>query len=255
MGVNRRRTIWATLAFIAAIDLSCATSRPLHPDGPAGYWHTLAAGESLEALARSEGVPLEDVLEINGLARAQDIQPGAMVFILRPEKTEPITPLADKPTATTAPGERAGSISPSERGGPVHVPKVVGPPPFAWPVASPQLASPFGFRDGRTHEGIDLSAATGTPVFAARDGVVLYAGDAVKGYGNMVVVEHDNGLLTVYAHNSELLARAGDKVKGGQTIAKVGQTGRATAPHLHFEVRRGEVPQDPLRFLPQLRRR
>jgi lipoprotein NlpD len=123
---------------------------------------------------------------------------------------------------------------------------------FRWPLASPQLTSPFGFRQGRSHDGIDLSAPTGTPIYAADGGKVLYAGDQVRGYGNMAVLEHEGGLLTVYAHASQILVRTGDSVSAGQEIARVGQTGRSTAPHLHFEVRKGEHPQNPLRFLPAL---
>ena len=90
-------------------------------------------------------------------------------------------------------------------------------------------------------------------MFAAAAGSVIYAGDEVRGYGNMVVVKHADDLSTVYAHNSVLLVRTGDSVEAGQEIARVGDTGRATAPHLHFEVRRRDTPQDPLQFLPSLK--
>jgi murein DD-endopeptidase MepM/ murein hydrolase activator NlpD len=122
-----------------------------------------------------------------------------------------------------------------------------------WPVDQGQLSSPYGRRWGRLHEGIDLAAPTGTPVRAARGGTVLYAGNTLRGYGHMVVLQHDGDFLTAYAHNSVLLVRVGDQVKAGQMIARVGQSGRATAPHLHFELRKGQVPQDPLRFLPRRR--
>jgi lipoprotein NlpD len=79
---------------------------------------------------------------------------------------------------------------------------------------------------------------------------VLYADNVMKGYGNMVVLSHEGDLLTAYAHSSVLLVRKGDRVRAGQIIARVGQTGHATAPHLHFEVRQGQVPKNPLRFLP-----
>jgi lipoprotein NlpD len=123
---------------------------------------------------------------------------------------------------------------------------------FRWPLEQPLLSSPFGKRQGRMHEGIDLAAPTGTTIFAAEGGQVLYAGDAVRGYGNMVVVQHAGDLLTVYAHGSVLLVHTGDRIVAGQEIARVGQSGRATGPHLHFEVRRGQMPQDPLRYLPHL---
>ena len=114
-----------------------------------------------------------------------------------------------------------------------------GRAPFRWPLATVRIVigSPFGTRDGRPHEGIDLPAPVGTPVFAAADGQVAYAGNGIRGYGNLVVIKHAGDLLTVYAHNSLLLVTQGQPVRAGDRIALVGQSGRATGPHLHFEVR------------------
>jgi murein DD-endopeptidase MepM/ murein hydrolase activator NlpD len=121
---------------------------------------------------------------------------------------------------------------------------------LSWPLGEPVLTSAFGARDGRRHEGIDLGAPKGTPVLAACAGHVLYAG-GMRGYGKMIVLQHEGDLLTVYAHSSALLVKAGQKISAGQAIARVGQTGRATGPHLHFEVRRRQIPQDPLEYLPR----
>jgi len=119
-----------------------------------------------------------------------------------------------------------------------------------WPVDG-TLSSPFGSRDGRNHEheGIDVAVAEDTPVRAACDGMVTYAGNGLRGYGNVVIVQHAGGLATVYAHNRALEVRVGDPVARGQEIARSGQTGRATAPHLHFEVRLGSIARDPLGYL------
>jgi murein DD-endopeptidase MepM/ murein hydrolase activator NlpD len=117
-----------------------------------------------------------------------------------------------------------------------------------WPVDGP-LSSPFGPRDGRVHDGIDLAVGQDTPVRAACDGVVAYAGNGLRGYGNVVIVRHAGGLATVYAHNHALEVRVGDVVVRGQIIALSGQTGRATAPHVHFEVRLGSIARDPLGYL------
>lgn len=117
-----------------------------------------------------------------------------------------------------------------------------------WPVEG-QITSRFGTRSGRPHDGIDISAPQGTPIKAAAAGLVLYS--APHGtYGNLVVLKHDDGLVTVYAHNDRNLVRKGQAVEAGQLLGKVGQTGRATGPHLHFEVRRGTRPDNPLEFLP-----
>jgi murein DD-endopeptidase MepM/ murein hydrolase activator NlpD len=206
----------------------CALGRPpppLHPENPRGSWHVFEEGETLAAIADRAGVPLEDLLEINGLTRSSVVTPGQVIFLLEAGGAPP-----------TATPSLAGA----------------GPSPLRWPLQEPRLSSTFGSRWGKAHEGIDLAAPTGTAIYAADGGQVLYAGEAVRGYGKMVVVQHRSDLLTVYAHGSVLLVHTGDKIAAGQEIARVGQTGHATAPHLHFEVRRGQVPQDPLRFLPRL---
>jgi murein DD-endopeptidase MepM/ murein hydrolase activator NlpD len=117
-------------------------------------------------------------------------------------------------------------------------------------VEAPRVTSLFGARWGRPHEGIDLVAPVGTPVIAADGGEVVYAGNTVRGYGNMVVLRHRDDLMTVYAHNSVLLVKVGAIVQAGDRIALSGQSGHATGPHVHFEVRRGQTPRDPLQFLP-----
>jgi lipoprotein NlpD len=118
---------------------------------------------------------------------------------------------------------------------------------LAWPTLG-VLISGFGERDRDKHEGIDLASPEGTPVRAADEGTVLFAGEQ-KGYGNLVLVAHSGDLVTVYAHNAENLVKKGARVARGQQIARVGHTGNATGPHLHFEVRVGARPRDPLGFL------
>ncbi len=101
------------------------------------------------------------------------------------------------------------------------------------------------------HDGIDIGAKPGSPVVAAADGTVVYADNRLAGYGNLIIVRHRDNLFTAYAHNRRNLVHQGDKVRSGQKIALVGRTGRATGPHLHFEVRRGTTPVDPLLYLPR----
>lgn len=119
-------------------------------------------------------------------------------------------------------------------------------------MARPVVSSFFGTRWGRNHEGIDFAAPLGTAIFAADDGVVIYADNILSGYGNMVIIEHAGGLLTAYAHASVLMVQRGGKVRRAQPVARVGQSGRATAPHLHFEVRLSDMPRDPIQYLPPL---
>lgn len=123
---------------------------------------------------------------------------------------------------------------------------------FSWPLTNGNISSYFGKRRRDFHDGIDISAPRGTPIHAAKDGVVIYSSRKIKGYGNMVVIKHGN-MATVYAHNSKNLVKKGDRVKQGEIVGFVGATGRATGPHVHFEVRQGQIPVDPLYYLPAVR--
>ena len=118
---------------------------------------------------------------------------------------------------------------------------------LAWPVSGP-VTSGFGVRWGRMHEGIDIGVGEGTPVQAAAAGVVIYAG-WMSGYGNLVVIDHGNGLSTAYAHNSSLAVGVGRSVAGGEVVSYSGNTGNSTGPHVHFEVRVNGAAVDPLGYL------
>jgi murein DD-endopeptidase MepM/ murein hydrolase activator NlpD len=122
-------------------------------------------------------------------------------------------------------------------------------PSFRWPVRGRVIAG-FGPKpNGLQNDGINLAVPEGTPVKAAEDGVIAYAGNELKGYGNLVLVRHSNGFVTAYAHASEIMVKRGDAVKRGQVIAKSGQTGNVTSPQLHFEIRKGSTPVDPAQYL------
>jgi murein DD-endopeptidase MepM/ murein hydrolase activator NlpD len=123
-------------------------------------------------------------------------------------------------------------------------------PTFAWPLRNPVVGQFYGWRTSkRMHEGIDLRAGVGTKVYAAASGEVLYRGTKLKGYGRMIVLEHGDGWSTAYAHLSRYAVRLGQKVKRGQLIGYAGRSGRAKGAHLHFELRKGADPLDPLLFL------
>ncbi|MBC8131795.1 MAG: LysM peptidoglycan-binding domain-containing M23 family metallopeptidase [Deltaproteobacteria bacterium] len=215
--------------------VGCRPVAPVvHPVGAAGRWHVVEEGETLGDIARRAGVPEEDLLEVNGLRSAAEVQRGKSIFVLEAPPREP-------PVVVQAPGSSAERTQPDANAR------------FRWPVEAPRVTSLFGTRWGRPHEGIDLTAPIGTPVFAAGMGEVIYAGNAVRGYGNMVVVKHEGELMTVYAHNSVLFVKVGDRVNVGQRVALSGQSGHATGPHVHFEVRKSHVPRDPLPYLPEIR--
>jgi lipoprotein NlpD len=233
---------------MAVSPLATAT-RPLDSTQPQGageqqgVFHTVRAGETLYGIARLSGVPLAVLARENGIADAAVLDEGRVIFI--PATARPQSPSA----AEQGPGARRtrqplGRIARA-------MPRVLDPAArgaaLAWPVRG-VLFSAFGSRARDQHDGIDLAAPEGTPVLAAASGTVLFAGEQ-RGYGKIVLIAHRGDLVTVYAHNSENLARAGDQVQEGAAIARVGRTGNATGPHLHFEVRVGSRPRDPLGFL------
>lgn len=122
---------------------------------------------------------------------------------------------------------------------------------FAWPLAG-RLVSKYGPKAGGLHnDGINIAAPKGTPVRVAENGVVAYAGNELRGFGNLLLVRHADGWMTAYAHLDRLLVGRGETVRQGETIATVGKTGAVDAPQLHFEIRRGSQAFDPLVYLPR----
>jgi len=119
-----------------------------------------------------------------------------------------------------------------------------------WPVQG-RVTSYFGMRHRRMHDGIDISARIGTPIHAAASGEVVYSDHRLSGYGRLIIIRHSRDLFTAYAHNQRNLVRKGDRVQAGAVIARSGRSGNTNGPHLHFEVRRGETPVDPIAYLPR----
>ncbi|MDB6092266.1 MAG: Peptidase [Gammaproteobacteria bacterium] len=120
-----------------------------------------------------------------------------------------------------------------------------------WPLDAGIISSEYGQRWGKMHKGIDIAAHPGEPVYAIAGGDVIYAGDALRGYGNVVIVRHDQQMTSVYAHNSEVKVHQGDHVAQGTLVALLGSTGHSTGPHVHFEVREGDAAVDPRTVLPK----
>jgi murein DD-endopeptidase MepM/ murein hydrolase activator NlpD len=152
-----------------------------------------------------------------------------------------VAPVVEKPAAPRRTPARATRSRPRPAA-----------PSWVSPLRAP-LVSPYGMRWGRMHEGIDLAAPSGTPVRAIGSGTVLGAGylGSENGYGIIVLVRHRNGLVSAYAHLSRAAVRAGERVKAGEVIGRVGSTGHSTGPHLHFEIRNGSARLNPARWLRQ----
>ena len=219
-----------------------ATSRPARPEPtpapearPSGRVHVVEKGETLYRIATRHG------LSVDELARANEIDD--------PSRLEVGQRLQIPPGGRQGGGRvaaRTGSRTTVSRGEPGS--RLGGEAPLRWPLQG-VLYSRFGPRGATRHDGIDISAPAGTPIEAAADGTVIYAG-VQRGYGNIVILRHQGDLVTIYAHNQRNLVEEGQQVKAGEPVALVGATGRATGPHCHFEVRRGTTPHDPLDFLP-----
>jgi murein DD-endopeptidase MepM/ murein hydrolase activator NlpD len=122
---------------------------------------------------------------------------------------------------------------------------------FVWPLRGSLIRNLGSSAGSAPNPGIDIAAPAGTDIRAAEAGVVAYAGNELKTYGNMILVRHSGGFVTAYAHASKLMVKVNDQVRRGQVIAKSGQTGSVTAPQLHFEMRKGATPVDPLQYLPK----
>jgi murein DD-endopeptidase MepM/ murein hydrolase activator NlpD len=212
--------------------------------------HVIHRGETLSAIAASYGISVDALRRANHLGRTSHAIVG---------ETLRIPPREGMPEIAALPQTLTASDRALFRGVPRHLKRrtqapVKGRPDFSWPVAG-LLTSPFGERDdvmggGGTqfHAGIDISVPTGTPVRAAQEGIVAYAGDD-GAYGKAVKLDHRHGFSTLYAHNARILVRAGQTVKAGQVICLSGSTGRSTGPHLHFEVHKERSPVDPLAYL------
>ncbi len=250
--------------------------------------YTVQPGDSLYAISRRTGVRVADLRELNSIRDVRRIRPG-MVLRLRdsgggagtgsderryagtstsqepvrsPQRTRPLSgnePIILNPrsnqriseperraprteTAMRQPSARAPTTSERQSSG-------VGDFNFRWPVRG-RIIRGFGKRsDGSNNDGINIAVPIGSDVHASERGTVAYAGNELKGYGNLILVRHDNGYVTAYAHADRMLVRRGDEVRRGQVIAKAGKTGAVSQPQLHFELRQGAKPVDPMPHL------
>ncbi len=191
--------------------------------------HVVAPGETLYRIALHYGVSVGHLMSANGISDPAALRVGQVLVI---------------------PGQYREASLGAERANNSHI--SYGPRAerqFLWPVYTGAVSSGFGMRNGSMHEGVDIAAPAGTPIHAADRGVVEFAGQ-LHGYGNTVIIRHDDEYVTVYAHNLVNLVHEGDHVGAGQVIAQIGTSGHATGANLHFEVRRDNIARDPLTYLP-----
>jgi murein DD-endopeptidase MepM/ murein hydrolase activator NlpD len=228
----------------------------------AGGMHKVAAGETLFSLGRKYGVKPYAIADLNKLSHnaslsvGQDIRipGGAGKAVAQSLAEAESTSAAEKPPAASADASETPSAQPTlSLKGQDRLAETAAPDPslpgFRWPVKG-KVISGFGPKStGGRNEGINIAVPEGTSVRAAESGVVAYAGSELKGYGNLVLIRHEGGWVTAYAHAKELFVKRGDTVKRGDVIAKAGETGSVTSPQLHFEIRKGATAMDPVRYL------
>lgn len=233
LGKRRIRLARAAAVVLAALLLSCAHS----PRGD-GVFHIVRRGENIFRIAQYYQVSASEIMEANQIRDERSLEVGERLWIPEARRKPPAEALIPPPTS--AGDAREQSRNDAILNGYLH---------FAWPLRG-RLTARFEIRRGRRHEGIDLAAKPGTLIRASESGRVIYSGNGLGGYGKVVIIRHGKLYATVYAHNRKNRVRKGDFVDQGEAIAEVGQTGNATGPHLHFEIRRGERARDPLNYLP-----
>ncbi len=254
--------------------VSTASVRPpvTIPPADRGRYHgsyTMRSGDSLYSISRSYGVTVAELQRVNGITDPRSVRtgtvlrvPGATTAVAAAERRAPVAgaPVVVQSTHVPTVINRREPQMASLGGGNVSTGAINRAPErprsssdkLRWPVHG-KILTGFGRRgDGTHNDGINLSVPQGTAVHAAERGTVAYAGSELKGYGNLILVRHDNGWVTAYAHNDHLMVKRGDEVERGQVIAKAGRTGSVDQPQLHFELRQGSKPVDPVPFLERL---
>lgn len=222
---------------------------------PAGRFHVVRSGDTVYSISRQYSVDMASLTSLNRIAQPYTIKvgerlqlpsrgapqsattraaAGGPVPVARPVAGVAVAATQPAATTTTSVPKNPLPAAPAAAGG------------FVWPVEGKILSS-FGPKaNGLHNDGINIAAEMGAPVKAAQNGVVAYAGNELKGYGNLLLVRHEGDLITAYAHNSKLLVQRGDTIMRGQTIAQAGNSGSVVTPQVHFEVRRGAKALDPM---------
>lgn len=236
--------------------------------------HFVNRGDTLASIARKNHISTAELARANGIDPSAKLKLGTKLTVPGAKTAAVAAPVAAAPVAGTlqpvaaapAPATKMAAVAAPVQSArlaqatanieakPTEAPAKAAEttsalPTFRWPVRGKVITSYGAKTNGKSNDGINLAVPEGTPVKAAEDGVVAYSGNELKGYGNLILVRHSNGYVTAYAHASELLVKRGDTIKRGQVIAKSGQSGEVASPQLHFEIRKGSSPVDPLQFL------
>ena len=268
------------LAPVAAAPAMAPAAKPVAAVAAPPSTHFVNHGDTLASIARKNHISAAELARANGIEPSAKLKlgtkltvPGAKTATLAapvaaaPVGAAPVAGTLQPVAAAPAPATKMAAVAAPvqsarlaqatanvEEKAAAEAPAKAAEttsalPTFRWPVRGKVVTTYGAKTNGKSNDGINLAVPEGTPVKAAEDGVVAYSGNELKGYGNLVLVRHSNGYVTAYAHASELLVKRGDTIKRGQVIAKSGQSGEVASPQLHFEIRKGSNPVDPLQFL------
>lgn len=235
---------------------------------PAGLYHRVAAGETGIGIARAYGADWGEIVTINALSEPYILRVGQRLRLPAYAKAGPPAPVDIATRAAAfrldiddiatgsqpAIGERGAPAAPSAAPRKAVTTAVATPPVFTgrflWPLDG-RLIGRFGpVAPGKVNDGINISAPRGTPIHAAANGVVAYAGDQIAVYGGLILIDHGSGWMSAYGHAGQIDVRRGQSVKAGDVIGLSGASGQVQAPQLHFQLRKNRVPVDPLKQLP-----
>jgi murein DD-endopeptidase MepM/ murein hydrolase activator NlpD len=199
-----------------------------------GIYHGVEKHQTLYRICKTYGVDIKEVATVNGISDQGQIRVGQRIFIPRAKKVLKVDIVIDDVVAE--PDEEAGKRAAHKK------------IDLIWPVKG-KCVDFFEENEKRRHQGIDIACPLGTPIKASSGGKVIYSGNTIRGYGNLIILRHSWEYVSVYAHNQANLVKEGSWVDRGQLIGRVGRTGNASGPHLHFEIRRNNTAVNPLDFL------
>jgi len=193
-----------------------------------GKYHKIVRGETLWQISRRYSLSIETLIKVNNISETESIKEGQLLFIPEEVRSTDAAPAEPLSAQTQAASEED----------------------FCWPLKGKVVSSYGQYYKGMLNKGVNIQAPSYTPVVAARSGKVVFSSSGFYGFGKVLIISHGEGLATVYGRNSELLVKKGDYIKKGTVIARVGRAGRDKSSYLHFEVRKGQIAQNPYFYLP-----
>lgn len=249
-----RRMRYVLMIFVVVLLAACGSSRVIRESGAArstprvstpkyGATAVVQRGDTLYGIAFRNGIDVRDLAAWNGIAAPYTIYPGQSLRLFPRSGARPVATMPARPPTSTP--SRPITATPVR---PVITAPVESPIAWRWPADGELIARYVAGEP--TKQGIDVAGNAGAPVRAAADGIVVYSGSGLVGYGELIIVKHNDAWLSAYGHNRARLVNEGQLVKAGQQIAELGRTG-AARDMLHFEIRYNGKPVDPLQYLPK----